>query len=71
MSKDEIYNALCRVFFAEEVRLSDIVHHLEYFIWQHGSTPERQVELIQAQARLDYFKSYMLDVLKFLKYYDR
>lgn len=71
MSKDDIYNALCAVFFAEEVRLQDRISDIQYRMWQRGADTHLHIELIQAQARLDYFRGYMMDVLNFLKNFDR
>lgn len=71
MSKDDIYNALCAVFFAEEVRLQDRISDIQYRMWQRGADANVIIELIQAQARFDYFRTYMLDVLNFLKNFDR
>lgn len=71
MSKDDIYNALCAVFFAEEVRLQDRISDIQYRMWQRGADANIIIELIQAQARYDYFRTYMLDVLNFLKNFDR
>lgn len=71
MSKDDIYNALCAVFFAEEVRLQDRISDIQYRMWQRGADTNIIIELIQAQARYDYFRTYMLDVLNFLKNFDR
>lgn len=71
MSKDDIFNALCAVFFAEEVRLQNAVSDIEYRMWQRGADVYTYIELIQAQTRLDYFRTYILDVLEFLKKFDR
>lgn len=71
MSKDDIYNALCAVFFAEEVRLQDRISDIQYRMWQRGADINTYIELIQAQTRYDYFRTYMLDVLNFLKNFDR
>ena len=71
MSKDDIYNALCAVFFAEEVRLQDAVSDIEYRMWQRGADVYTYIELIQAQTRLDYFRTYIMSVLNFLKTFDR
>lgn len=71
LSKDDIYNALCAVFFAEEVRLQERISDIQYRMWQRGADANVIIELIQAQARFDYFRTYMLDVLNFLKNFDR
>ncbi len=71
MSKDDIYNALCAVFFAEEIRLEDSVREIEYRMWQRGADTHTYIEFIQAQARLDYFRTYILDVLRYLNNFDR
>ena len=71
MSKDDIYNALCAVFFAEEVRLQDRISDIQYRMWQRGADANVIIELIQAQSRYDYFRTYILDVLNFLKNFDR
>jgi hypothetical protein len=71
MSRDEIYNALCSVFFNEEVRLLNKVQELEAFVHQHGADDGTMLELIRARARLNYFRTYILDVLKYIKYFDR
>lgn len=71
MSRDEIFNALCAVFFAEEVRLQDAVSDIEYRMWQRGADVYTYIELVQAQTRLDYFRTYIMSVLNFLKTFDR
>ncbi len=71
MSKDDIYNALCAVFFAEEVRLQERISDIQYRMWQRGADINLHIELIQAQACFDYFRTYMLSVLNFLKNFDR
>lgn len=69
--KDDIYNKLCAVFFAEEVRLQNKVEMIEHYMHKSGFSELRMIELIRARARLDYFKSYMKDVLDYLKHFDR
>ena len=71
LSKDDIYNALCAVFFNEEIRLENSVREIEYRMWQRGADANVIIELIQAQARFDYFRTYILDVLRFLNNFDR
>lgn len=69
MSQDDIYNALCEIFFNEEVRLLNRISELETYIRCSGSDDTVMLELIRARARFTYFKSYMKDVLNYLKYF--
>lgn len=69
MNSDEIYNRLCRVFFAEEVRLLDKIHELERMILKSDYDEFVMVELIEAKAILAYFQSYMKDVLRYLAHF--
>ena len=71
LSKDDIFNALCAVFFAEEVRLQDKVSDIETRMRQRGADPYTMLELNQAHACLDYFRTYIMSVLNFLKNFDR
>lgn len=71
MSKDEIYNKLCEIYFAEEVRLLNRVSYLEGYVRYHSTDNYALIELIEARANLIYFQKYILDVLKYLKLFDR
>ncbi|MEE1319611.1 MAG: hypothetical protein UHD05_08870 [Ruminococcus sp.] len=71
MSRDEMYNALCAVFFAEEVRLLNKVTELEELLHRRKLDDEIMLELIRARARLKYFRKYILEVLEYLRYFDR
>lgn len=71
MSRDEMYNALCAVFFSEEVRLLNRIQELEDFIWKSGADDEALLELIRARARLKYFRTYILEVLEYLRQFDK
>lgn len=71
MSKDDIFNALCSIFFQEEIRLMNEVSNIEYLIRYRGAADDSMLELIQARAKLNYFRNYMREVLDFLKYFDR
>lgn len=67
LSKDDIYNALCAVFFAEEVRLQERISDIQYRMWQRGADANVIIELIQAQARFDYFRLIVIFVRILLK----
>lgn len=70
MSRDEIYNKLCEIFFAEEVRLEARIDTLQFRLRQLNFDKYTMLEYIQAVAIRNYFHSYMLDVLKYLKFFD-
>lgn len=71
MSKDEIFNKLCEIFFNEEVRLLNRVSFLERYVRYHNSDSQALIELIEARANLKYFRTYLMDVLNFIKLFDR
>lgn len=70
MSRDEIFNKLCEIYYNEEVRLMNRVSELERMVRYNSTDNYLLVELIQARARLEYFRIYILDVLNFLKFFD-
>ena len=70
MSRDDIYNALCSVFFQEEIRLLNEVSQIEYMIRYRGADDGSMLKLIQARAKLNYFRTYIREILDFLKYFD-
>lgn len=71
MSYDDIYNKLCAVFFMEQERLRQDVAELERLIPLSGYSSSLMVDYIRAKAIDAYFNSYMLEVLKYLKHFDR
>ncbi len=71
MSKDEIFNKLAEIFYNEEVRLMNRVDTLERYVRYHSTDTQALIELIEVRANYNYFKSYILDVLKFLSLFDR
>ena len=71
MSKDDIYNKLCAVFFMEEERLRQNVEDLERLLPLSGYSSSLMVDYIRAKAIQSYFNSYMLEVLKYLAHFDR
>ena len=71
MSKDEIFNKLCAVFFMEESRLEIEVERLYIRLKLNKFDSLTMIEYIQAVARQEYFRKYMLDVLDYLRHFDR
>lgn len=71
MSKDEIYNKLCEIFYAEEVRLLNRISVLERYVRYHSTDSQALIQLIEVRANLNYFRKYILDVLNYLKMFDR
>lgn len=70
MSREEIFNKLCEIFFAEEVRLEARIDSLQFRLRHSNFDKHTMVEYIQAVAVREYFHNYMLDVLKYLKFFD-
>lgn len=66
---DEIYNKLCAVFFMEEERLRNKVNELEALLPASGYNSSLLVDYIRAKAVREYFSSYMLEVINYLKHY--
>ena len=71
MNSDDIYNKVCAVFFMEEERLRQNVEDLERLLPLSGYSSSLMVDYIRAKAIQSYFNSYMLEVLKYLKHFDR
>ena len=70
MSREEIFNKLCEIFFAEEVRLEAQIDMLQFRLRTSNFDKFTMVEYIQAVAVLEYFRKYMLDVLRYLRFFD-
>lgn len=66
---DEIYNKLCAVFFLEQERLRNKVNELESILPASGYNPSLLVDYIRAKAVREYFDSYLIDVLNYLKHF--
>lgn len=66
---DEIYNKLCAVFFMEEERLRNKVNELEKLLPASGYNSSLLVDYIRAKAVREYFQSYLLEVLNYLKHF--
>lgn len=72
MLSEDMYNRICNLFNTEDVRLeNNIIEHQNYIFRFRPSEPVPYIRLIQAQARFDYFRTYILDVLRFLNNFDR
>lgn len=71
MSFDNIYNKLCAVFFLEEERLKAKREEAERLLKLSNFDSFLLVEYIRTVAIADYFNAYMLEVLKYLKHFDR
>ena len=71
MNSEDIYNKVCAVFFMEEERLRQNVEDLERLLPLSGYSSTLLVDYIRAKAIQGYFNSYMLEVLKYLKHFDR
>lgn len=69
MSRDEIFNKLCEIFFAEEVRLEARIDMLQHKLKHSDFDRMTMIEYIQAVAERDYFRKYMLDILRHLKFF--
>lgn len=63
----EIYNRVCQVWLAESVRLEDKLKQAEHNLWKNGITAEKVIEYFKLEAVCEYFNSYMIDVLDWLK----
>lgn len=63
----EIYNRVCQVWLAESVRLEDKLKQAEHNLWKNGITAEKVIEHFKLEAVCEYFNSYMIDVLDWLK----
>ena len=70
MSRDEIFNKLCEIFFAEEVRLEAQIDVLQFRLRHSNFDKLTMIEYIQAVAVREYFRKYMLDVLRYLRFFD-
>lgn len=70
MSRDDIFNALCAFYFQEELRLLNEVSELEYFIRYRAADDSSILKLIQARAKLKYFRENIRELLDYLKYFD-
>ena len=68
---DDIYNKLCAVFFMEEERLRQNVVDLEKLLQPSGYNPTLLVDYIRAKAVREYFSKYLLEVLQYLKNFNR
>lgn len=67
MYNDDIFNALCRLWFEEEVRLeAKAQNSLDVLLRSGGSNHEVMLDYIESCARLNYFRDYIVDVLKWL-----
>lgn len=66
---DEIYNKLCAVFFMEEERLRNKVNELEKLLPASGYNSSLLVDYIRAKAVREYFQSYLLEVLNYIKHF--
>lgn len=66
---DDIYNKLCAVFFMEEERLRNKVNELEALLPASGYNSALLVDYIRAKAVREYFSSYLLEVLNYLKHF--
>lgn len=68
MSSDDIFNALCRLWNEEEVRLEQNVQNTLDTLWRSGGTShELMLDYIEACARLNYWKGYIADILIWLR----
>lgn len=63
----EIYNRVCQVWLAESVRLEDKLKQAEHNLWKNGITAEKVIKYFKLEAVCEYFNSYMIDVLDWLK----
>lgn len=69
MLDEDMYNRICNLFFVEGVRLENKVVEKQNFIVKYRpSEAHPYIELIKAQAELDYFNNY---VFSLLKWFDR
>lgn len=71
MSADNLFNQLCSVFFSEQQRLNDKVAYWENEVKKNTADYSNYLEFIVAKSNLEYFETYLIEVLRFLKYFDK
>lgn len=70
MSKDDVFNTLRRLWAVEEVRLQEQAQNALDTLWRTGGTDHNlMLNYIESCAKLNYFKSYMLDVLNWVRHF--
>lgn len=68
---NEIYTKLTTIYLAELGRLEDKVVQLNNLMMTTDYDCSVVVAFATAKANLDYYKKFMVDVLEFVKFYDR
>lgn len=67
---EELYNRICNLLFLEELRLENNITDKQNFIVRYRpSEPTPYIELIKAQAELDYFNKYIFSLLGWLEHF--
>lgn len=66
-----IYNTLCSIYFAEEVRLLNRVDELRWSIFRDRFNEEMLLDYIRAVAVYEHYTKHMPEVLKYISLFTK
>lgn len=66
-SYEQCYDGLLQLWLAEDARLEDELTQIEINLYKCGFSKDMVVSYLEAQAKRDYFKDYMWEVLHWLR----
>lgn len=69
MSYEDVFNRLCMFYYAEEARLLNNISSAEAFMRKSDFDIYAVVQLVQAKAEYHYFRTKVLELIKYISYF--